>query len=175
MSGLSGGTRDICLRLMGFPLVVTHGLFCPAACGILVPWPGTGPVSPALKAILNHWTTWRKTSTRFLPLLKPIWLCSLSLSWSPRLVRWARYGDQDVPVSFMALIHLSPSYFHLWLRLHKWLFSYYPLLCITIPSGDGIEMAPQRKHSSVDQLFIGCWDHHTNFTMPRFWLMFSNL
>ena len=75
-----GSTWAISLKLMSFPLVVIRGLTCPVACGILVPWPGIGPMSPALKAVLNHWTSWRKSSTRFLSLLKPIWLCSLSVS-----------------------------------------------------------------------------------------------
>ena len=31
-------------------VVVAHGLSCPAACGILVPWPGFDCVSPALES-----------------------------------------------------------------------------------------------------------------------------
>ena len=38
-------------------VVVASGLSCSTACGILVPGPGIEPMSPALKADLNHWTT----------------------------------------------------------------------------------------------------------------------
>ena len=45
---------------MGYYLVfvVWVGKQCHAACGILVPSPGTEPVPPVLEApSLNHWTT----------------------------------------------------------------------------------------------------------------------
>lgn len=35
---------------MDFSLVVTHGLSCFEACGVLVPLPGTEPVSPEMKS-----------------------------------------------------------------------------------------------------------------------------
>ena len=41
----------------GFVLFIFIFWLCPTACGILVSWPGTEPVSPALEAwSLNHWT-----------------------------------------------------------------------------------------------------------------------
>ena len=63
-SGLSCSTRDprcgmrdpslrcadSSLQLVDFSLVVVHGLSsCPTDCGILVPWPGIRPASPALE------------------------------------------------------------------------------------------------------------------------------
>ena len=74
VSGLSCSTRDLCWGVQDLSLwrgllvvvhgllsscrvqapgrvssvVVAHGLSCPEACGILVPWPGIEPPSPAL-------------------------------------------------------------------------------------------------------------------------------
>ena len=45
VSGLSCGIQDLSLRRMG-SVVVVRGLSCPAACGILIPWPGIRPVHP---------------------------------------------------------------------------------------------------------------------------------
>ena len=42
------GTRAPSLRCTS-SVVVVHGLSCPAACGILVPWPGIKLASPALE------------------------------------------------------------------------------------------------------------------------------
>ena len=42
------GTWALSLRHMSSG-VVARGLSCPAACGILVPWPGIEPASPALE------------------------------------------------------------------------------------------------------------------------------
>ena len=47
-SGLSCGMRDLSLRHEG-SVVAALGLSCPAACGILVPWLGIEPASPALE------------------------------------------------------------------------------------------------------------------------------
>ena len=41
-------TRALQLRCM-ISVVVAHRLNCPTACGILVPWPGIEPMSPALE------------------------------------------------------------------------------------------------------------------------------
>ena len=42
------GTQALSLRHTS-SVVVARGLSCPAACGILVPWPGIKPTSPALE------------------------------------------------------------------------------------------------------------------------------
>ena len=42
------GTQALSLSCVS-SVVVAHGLSCPAACGVLVPWPGIEPASPALE------------------------------------------------------------------------------------------------------------------------------
>ena len=49
LSGLSCGTWDLLLWLVGFSLVAVHELSCPVACGILVSWLGIKPIFPALE------------------------------------------------------------------------------------------------------------------------------
>ena len=71
MLGLSCGTRglscEVKASLQLWPVgsvVPACRLICPMACGILVSWLGTEPMSPALgRQILNHWTT-RKVSVQ---------------------------------------------------------------------------------------------------------------
>ena len=46
-SGLSYSTWDLTFRHT-HSVVAAHGFRCPLACGILVPAPGTAPMSPAL-------------------------------------------------------------------------------------------------------------------------------
>ena len=49
---------SVFLAAHGSSLVVTRGLSCPVACGILVPWPGIKPEPPAVEAWSpSHWTT----------------------------------------------------------------------------------------------------------------------
>ena len=52
MSGITCSMWGPSLWLVGFSLVVVCRPSCPAACGILVPWLGTKPVSPALEGRL---------------------------------------------------------------------------------------------------------------------------
>ena len=48
-SDLSCIMQCLSLRHTGFSLVAAHRLSCPTVCGILVPWPGIEPTSPALE------------------------------------------------------------------------------------------------------------------------------
>ena len=47
--GLSCDTHDLSLQPLDLSLVVSRGLSCSKACGILVPRPGINPSSPALE------------------------------------------------------------------------------------------------------------------------------
>ena len=49
VSGPSWDTQDPLSWLAGFSLVVAGRLSCPNPCGILVPWSGAEPQSPALE------------------------------------------------------------------------------------------------------------------------------
>ena len=49
MGDLRCGMWGLSLWYAGFSLVAAHRLSCPVACGILVPWPGIEPMSPALE------------------------------------------------------------------------------------------------------------------------------
>ena len=53
LSGLSCGTWDLLLWLLGFSLVVVHELSFPVTCGSLVSWLGIKPVFPALEGRLS--------------------------------------------------------------------------------------------------------------------------
>ena len=82
-------------------VVVAHGLSCLAACGILVPWPGIEPVSPALEGgILTTGPTGKSPSFY-------IWLVFISLESSPN----------SLPVGWCLLnilIHIRGFHFCLW-------------------------------------------------------------
>ena len=47
--------QGLLFQQMGFPLIAEQGLRCSVASGILAPWPGIKPESPALESEL--WTT----------------------------------------------------------------------------------------------------------------------
>ena len=82
-------------------VVVAHGLSCLAACGILVPWPGIEPVSPALEGGILTTGPTRKSPSFY------IWLVFISLESSPN----------SLPVGWCLLnilIHIRGFHFCLW-------------------------------------------------------------
>ena len=56
MWDLHCGVQDLSLQQVGFSLIAAHGLSCPMAYRILVPWPGIDHIPCIGRWILNHWT-----------------------------------------------------------------------------------------------------------------------
>ena len=89
-----GCSKGSLLQLVNFSLVVTPGLSCPSACGILVPQPGIEPASSALQGGFLTTRSPGKSQYRF-PLealgfslrtttpAQPIYLVDCLLPWGP--------------------------------------------------------------------------------------------
>ena len=69
--GLSCDTQDLCCVTQDLSL--QDRFSCPKECGILLPWPGIEPVSPALQGrlLINHWPT-REVLTYLFFILTPL-------------------------------------------------------------------------------------------------------
>ena len=92
-------------------LVVVHGLSCPEAFGILVPWQGSNPRPLHWRQILYHWTT-REVPTYIIFYMTIILHFSHSLS--PTIL-WILQGQE--PGTLFAL-SFGTSNYHLWHLLH---------------------------------------------------------
>ena len=117
------GVWNLSLRPEGFSLVVMRRFSCPEAYGILVPWLGIEPSSPASDDgfLIAGPPRNSPISPFFLgwSLVMPSWFCSHLDLLSTRLERW---WLRTSFISILGIIFLSPGWGLWFLKAHLLIF-----------------------------------------------------